>query len=173
MRIVPCERTQTGRGYDTLTPEMKAALGMLYDTLDAEDACYHFTIGSRSLSEQKDLYDRWHQLVDHHPDVDWCPDGRPGPQLKAAHLSNCPKGWTADGIAKGGPSKPGESRHNFDAGADISVWWPPGYDKYGDWEKFRAAAAPAGLCGPSAKDQVHVELPYKKGKDKEPRCHFV
>lgn len=167
----PWERNiRTGNGYVGLTDEMKASLERLYEALESEDACFRFSNGYRSQEEQDDLYRGWHAIAD-----------RQGPQdvrteleVNAALAKHKPpfaqtvKGWDANGIAKGGPAK--QSRHTLRQAADITVLWPDDYKK--DLGKFRAVASIVDLCGPIASDPVHVELPYARGKDKEPSCHF-
>lgn len=152
----------TGHGYDKLNGEFKAALQRLYAILDDECACYHFTVGFRSETGQQDLYDRWHKIGDHQQDNKHLCEGLQGHgsgvgPLKANHFAQCPKGWTKNGIAKGGPAKPKKSNHESAMAADIDVLWPPDYEP--DVERFRAAAIRAGLCGPPDSDPVHVELP--------------
>jgi hypothetical protein len=167
VRIEPnCEQLSTGPGYAGLSATMKAALGKLYAKLKSEKGCWHFTIGARSYTKQKDLYDRWHKLADHqqhNPDV--CHD------LNAAHLAQCPEGYTPGGIAKGGPAKPGTSRHESHEAADITVVFKP--DLKENLGRYQAAASAAGLCGPPKSDPVHVELPHATKRDKAARCHFT
>lgn len=153
----------------------EAALQRLYAILDQQCACYQFTIGYRNEGYQKDLYDRWHMIADHHANDKHLCDGLQGHPsgngpLHAAGFAQCPTGYRSSGVAKGGPAKPGSSRHEHHEAADINVLWPP--NQQPDVERFRAAAAQAGLCGPPVNDPVRVELPYRKGSEKEASCHF-
>jgi hypothetical protein len=161
----PEPNVKTGKGYDKLSATMKGRLAALYSLLDAKNACYRFVVGFRDETVQKDLYDRWHQIA----------DGHKGQQnlcsaLKSAGFAQCPTGWDSDGTARGGPAKPGTSRHERAEAADIKVKFPPAYEP--NTAKFRAAAHQAGLCGPPASDPVHVELPYKTKGQKTATCHF-
>ena len=163
----PSPNVKTGNGYADLTDVMKAHLNGLYSILDEQHACYHFNIGYRSEAVQKGLYDSWHEIADGHKSEDpteLCD------KLKDAGFAQCPTGWRADGTARGGPAKPGTSRHEVGEAADIRVTWPPTYQK--NLTKFRAAAHEAGLCGPPASDPVHVELPYRKIGQTTATCHF-
>ena len=144
---------------------MKAGLAAMYTKLKADHGCWHFTIGYRSTSVQQDIYDRWHAIADDSADnPDVCTD------LHAAGFKQCPEGYRPDGTARGGPAVPGSSRHEKGQAADITVTFLPSGQE--DLSRYRAAAHAAGLCGPPAKDAVHVELPYAKGKEKAPSCHF-
>lgn len=166
VHIIPkCEMVSTGPGYNQLNATMKADLTKLYSRLKSEKACWHFTIGYRSTSLQKDLYDRWHEIADGSAgDASVCAN------LHTAGFKQCPKGYTSDGTAKGGPAKPGTSRHEKTEAADITVVFKPELEE--DLDKYQEAAKAAGLCGPPASDAVHVELPYKKGKQKTSQCNF-
>ena len=161
----PAPNVSTGPGYAQLSADMKARLGTLYRILDAEHACYHFTVGFRNETTQKDLYDRWHQIADSHQN-----DPKVCQRLKSAGFKQCPNGWNATGVAQGGPAKPGSSRHERAQAADITVTFPPTYEE--NVLNYRIASHRAGLCGPPVKDAVHVELPYAVGKQKTPTCHF-
>ncbi len=163
----PCESVETGHGYNLLSADMKAALHRLYAHLRSEEACFRFTVGSRTFSEQEDLYNRWHQIADGSKSE---PKAELEKELKEAGFAQFPKGWTSSGTAEGGPAKPGTSRHESGNAADITVLWPP--EQKEDVSRYQAAAKAAGLCGPPASDRVHVELPYKKGKEKTATCHF-
>ncbi|HMD51289.1 MAG TPA: hypothetical protein VKG62_01140, partial [Solirubrobacteraceae bacterium] len=162
-----CEHVTTGKGYSGLSATMKADLGSLYAKLKSEKACFHFTIGTRSRSEQEDLYDRWHAIAD---GAENKPPAQVEKELKKAGFAQQPEGWEPDGTAKGGPAMPGHSRHESSEAADITVVYPPKYEP--DTARFHAAAASAGLCGPPASDKVHVELPYKKKGQTVATCHF-
>jgi D-alanyl-D-alanine carboxypeptidase len=157
----PCESVESGHGYNLLSADMKAALHRLYAHLRSEEACFRFTVGARTFSEQEDLYNRWHQIADGSQNE---PRAELEKELKEAHFAQFPKGWTSSGVAEGGPAKPGTSRHESGNAADVSVLWPP--DQEEDVDRYEAAAKAAGLCGPPDSDPVHVELPYKKGKEK-------
>jgi hypothetical protein len=165
---VPCEHVGTGHGYNLLSATMKDALQRLYGRLKSEEACYRFSVGARTFAEQKDLYDRWHEIADNSQNE---PRAELEKELKEAHFAQFPKGWTKGGMAEGGPAKPGTSRHESSEAADITVRWPP--EQKEDVGRFASAATASGLCGPPASDPVHVELPYKKGKEKTASCHFV
>jgi D-alanyl-D-alanine carboxypeptidase len=164
----PCEppSKRTGAGWDGLTSEFQDRLNTMYDTLDSEGACYQFTVGYRSTEHQQDLYDHWHEIADHHQNE----PGKVCQALHAAGFAQCPRGWAADGIALGGPAKPGRSRHEFGEAADITVKFPP--NDQPNVARFRAAAAGANLCGPPNWDPVHVEMPYKLGKQTAATCHI-
>jgi hypothetical protein len=166
---------KTGTGYDGLTSEMKAALGRLYDELDAIDACYRFNIGKRSQEYQDDLRRRWHDIADK-PEGDHRTAAEIEQRLKNAGFAQVPTGYNppnAQGlrVAKGGPAV--RSRHTAGQAADLTVTFP----RHKNLGKFQDAARTAGLCGPPAADPVHVELPYKR-KDRHHRhrrvfgCHF-
>jgi hypothetical protein len=156
---------KTGKGYNQLSSAMKGRLTRLYSILDDQEACYRFVVGFRDETTQKDLYDRWHQIADGHKgQKDLCG------ALKAAGFAQCPAGWNSDGTARGGPAKPGKSRHERAEAADIKVKFPSKYEP--NTTKFRAAAHRAGLCGPPASDPVHVEMPYKTKGQKTATCHF-
>jgi hypothetical protein len=163
----PCEHIEGGHGYNLLSAAMKDALHRLFARLKSEEACFRFTVGSRTPAEQKDLYERWHEIADNSQNE---PRAELEKELKEGHFAQFPKGWTAGGIAKGGPAKPGTSRHESGEAADITVRWPP--EQKEDVGRYQAAATAAGLCGPPASDSVHVEMKYKKGKEKAPSCHF-
>ncbi len=161
----PEPNVKTGKGCDKLSGTMKGRLTRLYSILDGENACYRFVVGFRDETVQKDLYDRWHQIADGHKgQKNLCN------ALKAAGFAQCPSGWNSNGTARGGPAKPGTSRHERAEAADIKVKFPPAYDP--NTAKFRAAAHRAGLCGPPTSDPVHVEMPYKTKGQKEATCHF-
>ena len=161
----PGPNVKTGKGYNQLSALMKGRLKVLYSQLDHENACYKFVVGFRNETTQKDLYDRWHQIADGHKgQKNLCS------ALKAAGFAQCPAGWNSDGTARGGPAKPGKSRHERAEAADIKVKFPPAYEP--NTAKFRAAAHRAGLCGPPASDPVHVEMPYRTKGQKTASCHF-
>jgi hypothetical protein len=162
----PEPNVKTGKGYNKLSASMKSRLTTLYGILDKQNACYRFNIGFRDETVQRDLYDRWHQIADGHKG-----QKKLCQALKAAGFAQCPTGWTANGKAKGGPAKPGKSRHEKAEAADIKVKWPPKYDQ--NTAKFRAVARQAGLCGPPNSDPVHVEMPYKVKGQKKASCHFT
>ena len=160
----PKPNVKTGTGYAELTRAMKKHLATLYKNLDHQQACYRFTIGHRDKARQKDLYDRWHQLADGHKgQKNLCQ------ALIAAGFAQCPTGWRKDGTARGGPAKPGTSRHERGEAADLTVRFLPGYQEYTD--RFRTASHEVGLCGPTESDPVHVELPYSI-RGQSPACHF-
>ena len=167
LRGMSCPRpnTQTGDGYEQLTPAMKNSLARLYKILNRQRACYRFNIGFRTKAKQTELYDRWHQIADGHEKQKNLCD-----VLKAANFAQCPTDWTKNGIAKGGPAKPGTSRHERAEAADLTVRFPAGYLQ--NLGSFHEAAHEAGLCGPSRSDPVHVELPYRIRGQREPACHF-
>ena len=161
----PEPNVKTGKGYNQLSDTMKGRLARLYSILDGENACYRFVVGFRDETIQKDLYDRWHQIADGHKgQKNLCS------ALKAAGFAQCPAGWNSDGTARGGPAKPGKSRHERAEAADIKVKFPPAFQP--NTAKFRTAAHRAGLCGPPASDPVHVEMPYKTKGQKTATCHF-
>ena len=156
---------KTGKGYNQLSALMKGRLKALYSLLEKDNACYKFVVGFRNETTQKDLYDRWHQIADGHKgQKNLCS------ALKAAGFAQCPTGWDSNGTARGGPAKPGKSRHEHAEAADIKVKFPPAFQP--NTAKFRAAAHRAGLCGPPASDPVHVEMPYKTKGQKTATCHF-
>lgn len=161
----PQPNAKTGKGYDGLSSTMKERLSTLYSILDTQNACYRFVIGFRDKTVQQDLFDRWHQIADHHRN-------QPGtcPALHAAGFAQCPTGWNGNGTAQGGPAKPGSSRHEHAEAADIKVTFPAKYAA--NTAKFRAAAHQAGLCGPPNSDPVHIEMPYKTKGQKVATCHF-
>ena len=162
----PEPNVKTGKGYNQLSGTMRGRLSTLYSILDGKNACYRFIVGFRDETVQKDLYDRWHQIADGHKgQKNLCQT------LKGAGFAQCPTGWTSSGKAKGGPAKPGSSRHEKAEAADIKVKWPSKYDQ--NTPKFRAAARQAGLCGPPNSDPVHVEMPYKVKGQKKATCHFT
>lgn len=172
--IATChERTKTGPGYELLKPDMKRALTRLYKELDRRRACYRFTIGYRSSSTQKDLFDRWHHIADRQGANDRRSAEQVCAALHNAGFAQCPSGganFRSGRVAKGGPAKPGTSRHELGEAADITVRFPPSGLK--DLAKYQAAAHKAGLCGPPKGDDVHVELPYAAKKGKPILCHF-
>lgn len=161
----PLPNTQTGTGYNELSGTMKSALTRLFVNLEAAGACYRWIIGFRDKSYQQDLYDRWHKIADHQ-------QGNQGvcAAEHAAGFAQCPTGYRPNGIANGGPAKPGKSRHEQHQAADISVLFPPNFQK--DVAMYRTAASAARLCGPPVSDPVHVELPYAKPPETVARCHF-
>ncbi len=121
----PKPNVKTGKGYAELTRAMKKRLAKLYKILDHQRACYRFTIGFRDKAKQKDLYDRWHQIADGHKgQKNLCQ------VLIAAGFAQCPTGWRKDGTARGGPAKPGTSRHERAEAADLTVRFLPGYQEY-------------------------------------------
>jgi hypothetical protein len=170
-----CDRVKKGTGYAGLTGEMKAALGRLYDALDAVDACYRFNIGARSQEYQDNLRARWHAIADR-PQGDTRSAAKIARQLKEAGFAQAPTGYKAPNqqglrVAEGGPAV--RSRHTAGQAADLTVKFPTERNL----AKFQAAARQAGLCGPPTKDPVHVELPYKRKDKAHPhrrlfRCHF-
>lgn len=173
--IATCfERTKTGTGYTGLESHMKRALTKLYKELDRQKACYRFTIGYRSAAKQKKLYDRWHEIADSQGPNDQRSAEQVCAAVRKAGFAQCPSGGSnfrnADGVAKGGPAKPGRSRHEYGEAADITVRFPPTNLK--NLDKYQAAARKAGLCGPPKGDDVHVEFPYSAKKGKPVRCHF-
>ena len=156
---------KTGKGYNKLSALMKGRLKVLYSLLDKANACYKFVVGFRNETTQKDLYDRWHQIADgHRGQKNLCN------VLKAAGFAQCPSGWNPNGTARGGPAKPGSSRHEHAEAADIKVTFPPNHKPNNG--KFRSAAHEAGLCGPPSSDPVHVEMPYRTKGQKTATCHF-
>jgi hypothetical protein len=164
-RGCPSLSTRTGPGYNDLNGQMKSALSRLFTNLDAIGACYKWIIGFRNESYQQDLYDRWHAIADHN-------QGNPKvcSSEKAAHFAQCPTGYQPNGMARGGPAKPGKSRHEHHEAADITVRFPPSFEE--NTVRYRAAGAAAGLCGPPASDPVHGELPYVRAPETVARCHF-
>jgi hypothetical protein len=46
-------------------------------------------------------------------------------QLRAAGFAQMFQGRDANGVARGGPAKPGRSRHEKGEAADILVYWQP------------------------------------------------
>lgn len=164
--VTVCNSVADPAKLKTVSAPMQAELEALFAKLDSENACYVLSSAFRSRSTQQDLYDRWHAIADGHAnDPGICN------QLKAAGLAQCPHGQNADGTARGGPAKPGTSRHEVHEAADLNVVWPQnGYSP--STSLLRAAAHAVGLCGPPASDPVHVELKYKSKGDKQPSCHF-
>jgi hypothetical protein len=147
---------------------MKQHLERLYNRLEALEACFEFGNGWRSPTKQADIVKRWHKIADRHGPDDARTIEEVNYELRQAGLANEVKGWEADGTAKGGPPK--TSRHTAGEAADMNVLWPDDYDP--DLGRFQAAASSVGLCGPIKRDDVHVELPYLRGKDRERRCYF-
>ena len=152
-----------GPGYDQMTAPMKAALKRLYAQFDRIKACYRFTIGYRDQSYQDALRDRWHGIADKQGAKDDRSYDAVCTAVKAAGFAQCPVGsgqsWRdSHGNAIGGPAR--VSRHTAGQAADITVLWPPAYER--DVTRYQAAARGAGLCGPPATDPVHVELAYVK-----------
>jgi hypothetical protein len=138
----PEPNVKTGKGYDGLSNTMKGRLKALYSILDSEKACYKFIVGFRNETTQKDLYDRWHQIADgHRGQNNLCS------ALKAARFAQCPSGWNPDRTARGGPAKPGSSRHEHAEAADIKVKFPPSFKE--DQAKFMPPhTAPASVVHP-------------------------
>ncbi len=167
--IATChERTKSGPGYAQLEPDTKRALAKLYKELDRQKACYRFTIGYRSKSTQQKLYDRWHEIADRQGPSDHRSADQVCNAVHNAGFAQCPAGRSGR-VARGGPAKPGTSRHEHGEAADITVRFPPRLLK--NLAKYQAAARRAGLCGPPKGDDVHVELPYA-AHGKAVRCHF-
>ena len=134
-------------GYERLKPDMKRSLTRLYKQLDRRRACYRFTIGYRSSSTQKDLFDRWHHLADRQGASDRRTAEQVCAALHNAGFAQCPSGgsnFRAGHVAKGGPAKPGTSRHELGDAADIAVRFPPTGLK--DLAKYQAAAHKPILC---------------------------
>ena len=173
-----CPNSRFGPGYDGLAPKMKSALNQLYFELERQNACYRFTSGYRSRAEQDKVRKRWHDIADDGGPKDRRSRDQVCTALKSAGFAQCPAGsggkWRGGtGVASGGPAK--ESRHTSKTAADITVLWPPGYQR--NLGRFQDAARKAGLCGPPSTDPVHVELPYAKPAAKNKaqrgiRCWF-
>lgn len=165
-----------GPGYDEMTAAMKSALKRLYAQLERVKACYRFTIGYRDQKYQDELRDRWHGIADKQGSKDDRTFDQVCAAVNAAGFAQCPvmvhKAWRdSDGDAFGGPAK--VSRHTAGQAADITVLWPPAYQR--DVSRYQVAARGAGLCGPPKGDPVHVELPYVKDSGPEKgkvRCWF-
>jgi hypothetical protein len=164
--VVVCNSTVSSTKFASAGPELQGKLAGLFAKFDQEGACYILSNTFRNRSEQQDLYDRWHQIADHNVN-----DPGTCAALHAAGFKQCPAGQTSSGVAKGGPAKPGSSRHEVHEAADITVVWPQnGYKE--DLSRFRSASHSVGLCGPPAGDPVHVELPYQVKGAKKATCHF-
>jgi hypothetical protein len=184
-----CRSRLFGKGYRELSVEFRERLGRMYAILADEGACPWFTVGYRSYDEQKRLYTKWHDIADK-PYADGETPVEICEKLAEADLAQLPHGLTGStkecdavtgkieykgNVAGGGPAMPGESRHESAQAADISVVFAPedGSEEYAsNLYRYRTAAHAADLCGPPVSDRVHVEMPYKKGKEKEVKCHF-
>lgn len=191
--------TLPGRAYAGLSGVMKAKLTELYGLLRAGDVCFSLSSGFRSLEEQKELHDDWHEKADRSDPADrtketldkLCPNGatRGGP---LSSYLQCPTGWDGNGRARNGPARPGESRHNVGEAADLKLAFgastgefdPSGATRRADVRRYFNAYAEkvAGLCPSPPGDPGHVELPYAltkvdpvTGQEVEtdpPRCRF-
>ena len=176
-----CGSKKSGPGYNGLAGEMKRHLARLYLSLSSNPlACYVFTSGHRSTKDQRKLRDRWHKIADQLGPDDQRTFDEVCRQLATAGFGQCPTkdnngAWRdANGDARGGPAKPGSSRHNYRRAADISVsYYDSATRTFGeDLSRFREDARRAKLCGPHDADTVHVELPYKAKGESKVRCHF-
>lgn len=191
-----CSNRTGGAGYSDLSDPMKESLGKLYAALDGADACYTYNSGYRSHKDQARLFRKWHLIARNKGPNDHRTCAKVRAQLVAAGLRNelkCRNNYiyrNRNGVARGGPARPGTSRHEFREAADLNVWFPvdekltkcaegfstgsksaPIKQRCPSLARLRLAATSSGLCGPSAGDRVHVELPYvKRGKS---GCHFV
>lgn len=166
--VVACgsrDRYGPALGWDQLDPVFQARLNDMYDTLDAEGACYKLNETYRTNEQQQDLYDRWHEIADYHQSEN---HKQLCAKLHAAGFAQCPTVWK-NGIAQGGPGKPGSSPHEYGLAVDITVRFPP--NDQPDVAKFQKAAHEARLCGPPDWDPVHVEMPYNNKKDPMVKCH--
>jgi hypothetical protein len=183
------------RGWEGLSGEFQQRLEHMVELLEDQDACVQFTSGYRSYVNQKRLYQEWHDIADKHNSGSETPE-EICEELAAAKLAQPPSSkkmhypakspthhcdqWSgemeyeADGKAKGGPAKPGHSRHEVGEAADFNVLFPPDWTP--DVTRYRKASHDAKLCGPTTgpttSDQVHVEMPYKTAGETEPSCHF-
>jgi hypothetical protein len=177
----PCQRKRTGAGYADLTDTMRSRLDDLYTRIEAWQGCYRFVIGYRSTDHQQAMiYDPWHAIADVHGPNDHRGAQQINEQLRAAGFAQMFQGRDANGVARGGPAKPGRSRHEKGEAADMLVYWQPFGLQTALDKAFQRKMNPrlchlshaVQLCGPPTSDLVHVELPYTKAGESAASCHF-
>jgi hypothetical protein len=157
----------SGDAWSKLAPEMRAALGQLWDVLKPLHACYSPSSGFRSQKEQDALRDRWHGIADRDAG-DKRSAAEVNAALDAAGLAQDPQGYfgadkSGKRVAKGGPAI--YSNHSLGIAADVHVEFSDTGEFEENLAKLQAAAAQVGLCGPPSNDKVHVELPFIAGRD--------
>lgn len=123
LSINDCKDNPYGaNGWEGLSGDFQQRLQQMYEFLDREGACYHFTVGYRTYLEQQRLWTEWHDITDENYSKNETPD-QVCTALRAAGLAQLPKGlhgsikncvtvtgaiqYASNGTAKGGS---GDSR---------------------------------------------------------------
>ena len=177
---VLCRNQKEGPGYSNLTQTMKDKLDELYAVLDQANVCHALTSGRRTSAEQQELIDDWHDIADR-PAGDTRTQAQICEELTPRFIQ-CPNSWNA-GVAEGGPAPAGTSRHNEGQAADLRLSFgaltgdfnrTTGQRKEDINSHFKALVDQVdNLCESPRRDPGHIELPYIKGTEIAPRCHFV